>query len=113
MDDQPLSDFPDLELADTIGQLAAGMAAIHRAPLAVVTEFDRRQAWRDDGAPGMAAWLCTRLGLRHANASEWVRVAHALESLPECAQAFAEGRLAWDQVRPLTEVATPDQDADL
>jgi hypothetical protein len=111
MDDQPLSDFPDLELADTIGQLAAGMAAIHRELLSVVTELDRRQAWRDDGAPGMAAWLCTRLGLRHANASEWVRVAHALESLPECAQAFAEGRLAWDQVRPLTEVATPDQDA--
>src|SRR5258708_35505027 len=97
MDDQPLSDFPDLELADTIGQLAAGMAAIHRELLAVVTEFDRRQAWRDDGAAGMAAWLCTRLGLRHANASEWGRVAPALASRPGGARAFAWGRQCGDR----------------
>jgi Domain of unknown function (DUF222)/HNH endonuclease len=112
MDQQDsFADSPDLDLADAIGQLASGMAAIHRELLTLVTEFDRRKAWRDDGASSMASWLCTRLGLRFANASEWVRVAGALESLPECARAFAEGRLAWDQVRPLTEVATPEQDA--
>src|SRR5258708_13093974 len=112
MDQQDsFADSPDLEIADAIGQLASGMAAIHRELLSLVTEFDRRKAWRDDGASSMASWLCTRLGLRFANASEWVRVAAALDSLPHCARAFAEGRLAWDQVRPLTEVATPEQDA--
>src|SRR3981081_2043834 len=105
------ADPPDLKPADALGELAPGMAAIHRELPSLVTEFDRRKAWRDDGASSMASWLCTRLGLRFANASEWVRVAGALESLPECARAFAEARLAWDQVRPLTEVATPEQDA--
>src|SRR5439155_1739570 len=37
-------------------------------------------------------------------------VAIALEELPECARAFGEGRLGWDQVRPLTEFATPETD---
>src|SRR5207237_774569 len=53
---------------------------------------------------------CMRFGLRYGNAREWVRVADALEELPECAQAFGEGRLSWDQVRPLTEFATPETD---
>jgi hypothetical protein len=60
----------------------------------------------------MAGWLCARLGLRSASAAEWVRVAHALEALPECRRAYAEGRLAWDQLRPLTEFATPERDAE-
>jgi len=60
----------------------------------------------------MAGWLCARLGLRSGNAAEWVRVAHALESLPECGRAYAGGRLAWDQVRPLTEFAAPEREAE-
>ena len=58
---------------------------------------DERGDWREDGAASMAGWLCARLGLRSANAAEWLRVAHALEALPECARAYAEGRLAWGE----------------
>src|SRR5215469_10009271 len=110
----PSSSFDDcspLEVADAIGQLGSAMSAIHRQVLALVALADERGDWREDGANDMASWLCARLGLRSANAAEWVRVAHSLESLPECARAYAEGRLTWDQVRPLTEFATPEDDA--
>jgi hypothetical protein len=110
-----LTSFDDcspLEVADAIAQLGSAMSAIHRQVLALVAVADERGDWREDGAGDMAGWLCARLGLRWSNASEWVRVAHALESLPECGRAYAEGRLAWDQVRPLTEFATAERDAD-
>jgi len=102
-----------LEVADALGQLAGGMSAIHREVLSLVAVADRRGDWRDDGASDMPAWLCQRFGLNRATACEWVRVAHALESLPECARAYGEGRLAWDQLRPLTLFATPERDAEL
>ena len=108
----PSSDHAPLEMADAICQLGSAISAIHREQLAWVARYDRTGDWRQDGAQDMAQWLCARLGLRLANARESVRVAHALESLPECARAYAEGRLAWDQVRPLTEVARPERDAE-
>ncbi len=111
-DPHPLADCSPLQVADAIAQLGSAMSAIHRELLSLVALADEREDWRDDGAAGMTGWLCTRLGLRWGSASEWVRVAHALERLPECARAYAEGRLAWDQVRPLTEVTTPERDAE-
>lgn len=96
-----------LDADQPLRELYADMGAQHRRLLAMVAEFDRRAAWRADGAPDMAAWLCRRLKLSHATAVEWVRVAHALESLPVCASAYAQGRLSWDQVRALTLAEAP------
>src|SRR5262249_55957376 len=49
-------------------------------------------------------------GLSYATAQEHVRVARALAALPRCAQALAEGRFSWDQVRALTRFARPEED---
>src|SRR5438445_2378020 len=100
----------DADLTDSLGQLVGGMAAVHRVALELVRHCEERQVWKIDGMPSMADWLSARFGLRYQNAREWVRVANALDELPECAQAFGEGRLSWDQVRPLTEFATPETD---
>src|SRR5256885_307166 len=108
-----LPDSSPLEVADAVAQLGSAMSAVHREQLRWVALADRRGDWREDGARDMAQWLCARLGLRYGTAREYVRVAHALESLPDCASAYAEGRLTWDQVRPLTEFATPERDAEL
>jgi hypothetical protein len=103
----PYSAIPDLDLVDAMAQLAGGISAMQCELLAIAAEFDRRQAWRDDGACDLASWLRMRLGLSHRTAKDWVRVTDALGELPACRQAFAEGRLSWDQVRPLTQFATP------
>ena len=105
--------FTNLDLSDSVGQLGSCLSAILAELLIQVAELDRREANYDDGAPSMESWLCTRLGLSYGTALEYVRVARALTSLPCCAQAMAEGRLSWDQVRALTRFATPAQDAAL
>ena len=98
------------ELADAIGQLHALACAAQRQMLAAVAAYDSREAWREDGATSMAAWLAYRLGVSHRTGSEWGRTASALEDLPALADAFGEGRLSADQVVPLTKVATAETD---
>src|SRR5258706_316285 len=104
------SAIPDLALVDAMAQLAGGISAMQCELFAIAAEFDRRQGWRDDGACDLASWLRMRLGLSHRTARDWARVTDALGELPACRQAFAEGRLSWDQVRPLTQFATVQTD---
>jgi hypothetical protein len=78
--------------------------------LAVLVEFDRRQLWGGWGIMSCAHWLSLKCGLSGRTAREHVRVAHALEALPETRAAFAEGRLSYSKVRVLTRVAKPDNE---
>ncbi|HVM03232.1 MAG TPA: DUF222 domain-containing protein, partial [Acidimicrobiales bacterium] len=101
------------ELAEEIGQLHALSCAVQRQLLAAVAAFDRRKGWREEGATSMAAWLAFRLGVSHRTGSEWARMGSAFDRFPSLASAFEEGRLAADQVSPLTRVATERNEAAL
>jgi hypothetical protein len=98
------------ELGDAIEQCHALQMALHHELLGFIREYDRREAWKEDGCPSMAVWLTLRLQVAHHTAREWVRVAHALVELPAIDALCDEGRLSWDQLAPLTLVATPDDD---
>lgn len=100
--------------------LVASVAQHHRAIsahqsqlLAAVVELDRRKAWRIDGATSMVAWLVQRCGVSAATAREWVTAAAKLHSLPKISDALSQGKLSFDQVKPLVEVAKPETDAQL
>ena len=86
------------------------MNAAHGAALESVAELDERRVWEADGSTCVSAWLAGQFGLTRSTASEWVRVARSLRTLPHIARAYREGRLSWDQVRPLTRFADPDTD---
>jgi hypothetical protein len=81
--------------------------------LAAVVELDRRKAWRVDGATSMVAWLVQRCGVAAATAREWVTAASKLHQLPRISDALSQGKLSFDQVKPLVEVAKPETDAKL
>jgi hypothetical protein len=81
--------------------------------LVAVAELDRRKAWRVDGATSMVAWLVQRCSVTATTAREWVTTATKLESLPMISDALAQGKLSFDQVKPLVEVAKPQNDATL
>jgi hypothetical protein len=98
------------DLTDALDRAAAVMVAASAEALRVVAAFDRGGLWRRDGATSMSSWLAGRYGLAWGTAREWVRVAHALEGLPRIADAYAGGRLSWDQLRPLTRFASSDTD---
>jgi hypothetical protein len=100
--------------------LVASVTQHHRAIsahqsqlLAAVVELDRRKAWRVDGATSMVAWLVQRCGVSASTAREWVTAAGKLHALPKISDALSKGKLSFDQVKPLVEVAKPETDATL
>jgi len=74
--------------------------------LTLVAEFDRREGWAQHGMASCAQWLNWQCGIGRVAATEKVRTARALESLPMISAAFGEGRLSYSKVRALTRVAT-------
>ena len=79
----------------------------------LIGAYDRQEPWRKDGATSMAAWSVAFAGVSFATGSEPVRVGRALEDLHLVSAALAEAELSHEQVRALTKVATPENEADL
>jgi len=96
-----------------VSQHHKAIAAHQQQLLAAVAELDRRKAWRIDGATSMVAWLVQRCSVTASTAREWVTAAPRLEALPEISNAMAQGKLSFDQIKPLVEVAKPETDARL
>ena len=67
----------------------------------------RGEIWRQLGKASLLEYLEDVLGHSPRAARERVRVALALEELPELADALAAGELAFSAIRELTRVATP------
>jgi hypothetical protein len=98
-------------LISSVTQHHRAISAHQSQLLEAVVELDRRKAWRVDGATSMVAWLVQRCGVTASTAREWVTAAAKLRTLPEISGALAQGKLSFDQVRPLVEVAKPETDA--
>jgi hypothetical protein len=103
----PFASLSRAELEAQITALAGQLNAATYRWLALIAEFDRRQAWSDGSLHSCAHWLNFKVGLNMGAAREKVRVAHALAATPKIAAAMARGELSYSKVRALTRVATP------
>ena len=79
---ETLATFPRERLEAEITELAAHLTAAESRFLALVAEFDRREAWRDWECRSCAHWLSWQCGIELGAAREKVRVARALDDLP-------------------------------
>ena len=96
-------------LGDEIAELSAHLDAAAARLLDLIRRFDAAGGW-NTGFRSCAEWLSWRAGLDVGAAREKVRVARALSTLPQLAQALARGELSYAKVRALTRVATPDNE---
>ena len=76
-------------------------------------ELDRREAWHDEGATSLEAWVVERCGVSAPTARTWSHVAGRMFDLPELAAALGAGEISFDKVRAVVDVATPETDRDL
>lgn len=73
-------------------------------------------AWeqvQQGGSSDAAGFLAWRFGITRREATERLRVAEALQELPEIRAAFSRGALTYTKVRSLTRVATPASETGL
>ena len=94
------------ELEAQITELWGHLNAATYRFLTLVAQFDREKAFERHGLVNTAQWLNWQCGIGAVAAREKVRVARALEQLPEIADAFAKGEISYSKVRAMTRVAT-------
>ena len=92
-------------LANEIAELSARIDAAIYELLVRIRRFDELEGWA--GATSYAEWLSWRANLAPGTAREYVRVAHALATLPKISDALRRGRISYSKVRAMTRVATP------
>ena len=97
------------EAAETSRQLASLAGRI----VLLAAELDRREAWREEGATSVEAWLAERCNVSAATARAWSHVGARLFDLPELAEGLSAGALSFDQVRAVVDVARPETEAEL
>ncbi len=100
-------------LVASVNQHHRAISAHQSQLLDAVAKLDRRKAWRVDGSGSMVAWLVLRCGVSASTARDWVTAAGKLHNLPKISDALSQGKLSFDQVKPLVEVAKPETDAQL
>ena len=102
-EDQALESL-EAEITELWGHINAATAQF----LTLLAEFDRREGWAQHGLSSCAHWLNWQCGISRVAATEKVRTARALESLPKISAAFGEGQLSYSKVRALTRAATAE-----
>jgi len=97
------------QLEEEIAEICAHIDAATYRLLMAIAELDRREVWAA-GFPTMAHWLNWRVGIDLVTARQKVRVARALENLPQIRDAFRQGRISYSKVRAMTRIATPENE---
>jgi hypothetical protein len=80
--------------------------------VAALGEVDRCQDYRDDGATSTESWVVERYGLSVATTRGMVHVAKVAWDIPHLVGSLYAGDISLDKVRALSEVATPETDAE-
>ena len=98
------------DLEESITRLAANINAATFQHLMMIAEFDNRNGWGHEGTRSCAHWLNWRCGISIGAAREKLRVAHALQHLPQTREAFASGQLSYSKARAITRIGTVDNE---
>ena len=72
--------------------------------------MDRRQAFRDEGATSLAAWIVERLGLSDRSARVYAGTAEQLWDFPVLAGAIRSGEVSLDKAQAALVLATTADD---
>ena len=91
-------------LEDEITELAAHLNAATYRLLTLIREFDERHGWSGAGMKSCAHWLNWKCGIAMGAAREKVRIAHALNDLPQISSALRGGKVSFSKVRAMTRV---------
>jgi len=95
-------------------RLQAALRELKRAERNVVLLFGeimRRKLYRELGYATIQLYAAGALGFSPSKASQFVRLAGALESLPKLRRSVAKGALGWTKAREVAKVATPDSES--
>src|SRR5919197_3134765 len=113
--DSPLWSLGDSQVEELVTAAARAEAQLAALTMKLIAEASGRGLAGRAGAPSIQAWLRGRLRVTPHAAAGQVRLATALQHLPDTAQALSEGRLSPGHARVIAEAVgeLPDADPEL
>jgi hypothetical protein len=107
---EPLADLPDARIEDDFAELQRAAELLEVERLRRLAEIDRRAMYQRDGHLSAASWLASTFKMAWGSARDLVRIARALEEMPETRRALDEGDLSISAVRVLVAARGADRD---
>jgi hypothetical protein len=104
-------DLGDDELHDAVIDLARQTNRLRAAWCQLISAWDTRQLWADNGSKAPGARLSRETRMRKAAADHLVHQARALTAMPNTAAAFAAGELTSDHIDLLATANTASRAA--
>jgi hypothetical protein len=101
------------ELMEEAAATSRQLASLAGRIVLLAAELDRREAWREEGATSLEAWLSERCAVSSATARAWSHVGTRLHNLPKLADGLCDGSVSFDQVRAVVDVARPENEGAL
>jgi hypothetical protein len=101
------------ELASGLAEDFSQMSGAQARFIVRLGEFERRQAFRDDGATSLESWTAERFGVSTPSARAYARVAEKAWDIPNLVAGLGRGEISFDKVRVLADVATPETEGEL
>ncbi len=96
------------KLHRTLRRIVKARGALDAQEAAALREAQQLQLWRHYGYSSLLEYMELEMGYTPRAALERLRVATAIEELPQIAEAMTQGDLSFSGARELTRVATPE-----
>ena len=94
-----LANLPDARIEEDFAELQRAAELIEVERLRRLAEIERRRVYEGTGHLSAASWLASTFRLAWGTARQQVRLARALEEMPETRRALDEGELSMSAVR--------------
>jgi len=101
------------ELVSGLAEDFAQMSSAQARFVVRLGEFDRRQAFRDEGATSVESWTAERFGVSTPTARTYAHVGEKAWDVPHLVGALRAGEITFDKVRAVIDAATPETDREL
>jgi hypothetical protein len=101
------------ELASGLAEDFSQMSGAQARFIVRLGEFERRQAFRDDGATSLESWTAERFGVSTPTARAYAQVGEKAWDIPHLVGSLGRGEISLDKVRVLADVATPETERQL
>jgi hypothetical protein len=108
---EDLAALPDARIEEDFAEVQRAWELLGAERLRRLPELERRMPYRRDGYLSPVPWLADRFRMTWGHACQEVRLARALEEMPETRRAFEDGEISMSVARVLVKTREADPDA--
>lgn len=111
LESEELSSVPDAALEEDLAVLQRSAERLEVQRLRRMAEIDRRRPYLRDGYLSTSSWLAHQHRVSHSTATNDLRMARALEAMPQTRRALAAGEISGSAARILAAARDSDHEA--